>query len=183
MPAAPPSTSFLSKERVRSRVDQPAAGALVQLAGARCPVARGGSRASPEGHERGLEPAGTSRGTHKVVTCIAHLPVLALRPQLSHPPPPPAPGARWEVGPQVPNNVNQKQNKKTPPKPPRRPLLPPSQVGSLFCSAGCIFVLLVVTGVCLIPSVIEQQVVLRFAYVTTQPLGASPVKIGSVRTV
>ena len=31
-----------------------------------------------------------------------------------------------------------------PPKPPRRPLLPPSQVGSLFCSAGCISLLLVV---------------------------------------
>ena len=137
MPAAPPSTSFLSKERVRSRVDQPAAGALVQLAGARCPVARGGSRASPEGHERGLEPAGTSRGTHKVVTCIAHLPVLALRPQLSHPPPPPAPGARWEVGPQVPNNVNQKQNKKTPPKPPRRPLQSSPPISSGFSVLFC----------------------------------------------
>ena len=32
----------------------------------------------------------------------------------------------------------------TPPKPPRLPLLPPPRVGSLFCSAGCISLLLVV---------------------------------------
>ena len=42
-----PAFDLLSKERVRSRVDQPAAA--------------GGSRAAPEGHERGLEP-GTSDG-------------------------------------------------------------------------------------------------------------------------
>ena len=45
-------------------------------------------------------------------------------------------------------------NPPTPPKPPRRPLpaplklLPPSQVGSLFCSAGCISLLLVVCASC-----------------------------------
>ena len=43
-------------------------------------------------------------------------------------------GGSLRVGPKFP----------PPPKPPRRPLLPPPQVGSLFCSAGCISLLLVV---------------------------------------